>query len=118
MTSTLHDLFDLTGRVVLITGGSRGLGLQVAEALGEFGATIALAARKREDLDAAVAHLQKLGVTAHAFPADLSNAEASATLVKDVVGRLGKIDILVNNAGATWGATAEDHPLDAWNKVI
>jgi gluconate 5-dehydrogenase len=118
VSSVLTSLFDLTGRVALVTGGSRGLGLQIASALGEFGASLALVARKRADLDAAVEHLNKAGRTAVGFDADLATAEAASSLTERVIERFGRIDILVNNAGATWGAPAEDYPLEGWNKVI
>lgn len=116
--TALKQLFDLNGRVALITGGSRGLGLQIAEALGEFGATTVLVARKQAELDGAVAHLEGLGYHAVAVAADLSNPEAIGALVERVSADRGKIDILVNNAGAAWGEPAEDHSLEGWNKVI
>ena len=115
---SLKALFDLTGRVALVTGGSRGLGLQIAEALGEFGATVVLVARKQAELDEAVEHLSALDIAADAVAADLRGEGAAAELVETVRARHGRIDILVNNAGTTWGAPAEDFPLDAWNKVI
>lgn len=118
VTGTLTGLFDLTGRVALVTGGSRGLGLQIAKALGEFGASLALVARKQADLDAAVEHLNAAGRTAVGFTADLGAPEAARILTERVIERFGRIDILVNNAGAAWGAPAEDYPLDGWNKVI
>ena len=115
---TIKELFDLTGKTALVTGGSRGLGLQIAEALGEQGAKIVLSSRKQSDLDEAVAHLKKRGITASAIAADLSQEAAVAPLVAETLKRLGHIDILVNNAGATWGAPAEDHPVEAWDKVM
>ena len=114
----VKQLFDLAGRVALVTGGSRGLGLQMAEALGELGARVALTARKKDELDEAVAHLQKLGIGATAWPCDLGRREQVAPLVEGLLGKLGKVDVLVNNAGATWGAPAEDHPLEAWDKLV
>jgi len=117
-TGTLARLFDLTGRVAIVTGGSRGLGLQIAKALGEFGASLAIVARKQADLDAAVEQLNTAGRTAVGFAANLGTPEAASGLAQLVLDRFGRIDILVNNAGATWGAPAEDYPLDGWNKVI
>jgi gluconate 5-dehydrogenase len=114
----LAGLFDLTGRVAIVTGGSRGLGLQIARALGEYGASLVLVARKQADLDAAVEELTASGCTAVGFAADLSGADAAAALAERVLGRFGRIDVLVNNAGAAWGAPAEDFPLEGWNKVI
>ncbi|HZF14314.1 MAG TPA: SDR family oxidoreductase [Steroidobacteraceae bacterium] len=114
----VRDLFDLTGKVALVTGGSRGLGLQVAEALGELGATIAITARKPEELAAAAARLASAGVRCHSVTADLADFAVIPRLVDDVVSNAGPIDILVNNAGTTWGAPAESHPADAWMKVM
>lgn len=114
----LKDMFDLSGQVALITGGSRGLGLQIAEGLGELGARVAISARHKDELDQAVAHLSHLGIEALAVQADLSNAEQIPILVDSVAEHFGKIDILVNNAGATWGAPAEEHPPAAWRKVM
>jgi gluconate 5-dehydrogenase len=114
----LKDLFDLTGRAALITGGSRGLGLQIAEALGEFGASLVLTARKQDELDVAVAQLSTKGITASALAVDLGKADGPQEAIDTVLKRLGRLDILVNNAGTTWGAPAEDHPRDAWDKVL
>ena len=118
MSRVLADLFDLTGRVAIVTGGSRGLGLQIATALAEYGASLALVARTEGDLEAAVDGLSAAGCTVAAFPADLRTPEAAARLTDQVMARFGRIDILVNNAGATWGARAEDYPLEGWNKVV
>jgi len=118
MSKALKELFDLTGQVALVTGGSRGLGLQIAEALGEFGATVVIVARKVHELDAAVAHLTGLGIKADAIPADLSSIDAADGLVRTVLERHGRLDILVNNAGAAWAAPAETHPIEGWDKVF
>ena len=115
---SVRQLFDLGGRSALVTGGSRGLGLQMAEALGEMGARVALTARKPDELQQAVAHLAGLGIEAHAVPCDMSDPAAIGPAVAQAIGRIGEIDILVNNAGTTWGAAAVDLPLDAWNKVV
>jgi NAD(P)-dependent dehydrogenase (short-subunit alcohol dehydrogenase family) len=115
---TLAGLFDLSGRVAIVTGGSRGLGLQIARALGEFGASLALVARKPGDLDAAVQELTSAGCAAIGFAADLGTPAAASGLTERVLERFGRIDILVNNAGAVWGAPAEEYPLEGWNKVI
>jgi len=114
----VRELLDLTGRVALITGGSRGLGLQIAEGLGEMGARVAITARKAKELDEAAAHLRKQGIEALPLVCDLSDPEAITPMVERLLESWGKIDILVNNAGATWGAPAMDHPLDAWQKVM
>lgn len=119
MSSTdLHALFDLSGRVAIITGGSRGLGFQIAEALGEFGATLVLVARKADELADAVRFLADRGISASAIAIDLGTDNAAADVVGQVMREHGRIDILVNNAGTTWGAPAEDYPHEAWHKVI
>jgi gluconate 5-dehydrogenase len=115
---SLKKLLDLSGKVALVTGGSRGLGLQAAEALGELGARVALTARKAAELDLAVKHLAALGVEAMAVPVDLGRRENIPGAVDAVAARFGTVDILVNNAGTTWGAPAEDHPAEAWDKVM
>jgi gluconate 5-dehydrogenase len=115
---TTQELFSLAGKTALVTGGSRGLGLQMALALGEQGAKIVVSARKQADLDEAVAFLAQHGISAHAIAADLSQDEQAAKLVDAAIAHLGHIDILINNAGASWGAPAEDHPVDAWDKVM
>ncbi|PZO21104.1 MAG: gluconate 5-dehydrogenase [Burkholderiales bacterium] len=118
MTRTIHQLFDLKGKTALITGGSRGLGLQMAHALGEAGARVVVSSRKAEDLEAATAELRAAGIDAHWIAADCSKEEDIQRLADESLQRLGDIDILINNAGAAWGAPAEDHPVDAWDKVM
>jgi NAD(P)-dependent dehydrogenase (short-subunit alcohol dehydrogenase family) len=114
----VKNLFDLSGRVALVTGGSRGLGLQIAETLGELGAKLAISARKANELTDAQTHLRKSGIEAATFTADLSNQTDPVALTDAVFAHYGRIDILVNNAGITWGAAAAEHPLDAWMKVL
>ena len=114
----LKELFDLSGKVALITGGSRGLGLQMAEALGEYGATVILTARKQNELDEAKTHLEGLGVKAYVYANDLGNFESIDPLIAQIHQEVGPIDILINNAGATWGAPTAEHPFDAWMKVM
>ncbi len=116
--TTIRELFDLSGKTALVTGGSRGLGLQMAEALGEQGARLVIAARKQDELDEAVAHLSQLGIDVKAVKADLGSEAGVRALADAALEHLGHVDILVNNAGATWGAPAEDHPLDGWDKVM
>jgi gluconate 5-dehydrogenase len=118
MSTPIHKLFDLTGKTALITGGSRGLGLQMAHALGEAGARIMLSSRKAEDLEQAAAELQASGIDARWIAADCSKEEDTRRLADETMQRMGAIDILVNNAGASWGAPAEDHPVAAWDKVM
>jgi NAD(P)-dependent dehydrogenase (short-subunit alcohol dehydrogenase family) len=118
MSTPVQQLFDLTGRVALVTGGSRGLGLQIAEALGEAGAKVMLSSRKAGDLEEAVAQMSQKGIDARWIAADASNPDDARRIVTETLERLGQIDVLVNNAGAAWGAPAEDHPLEAWDKVM
>jgi gluconate 5-dehydrogenase len=115
---TTQELFSLKGKTAIVTGGSRGLGLQMAEALGEQGARVVISARKQEELDEACAHLARRGIEAHSIAVDLSQGALVAPFVEEALRKLGQVDILVNNAGATWGAPAEDHPLEAWDKVM
>jgi NAD(P)-dependent dehydrogenase (short-subunit alcohol dehydrogenase family) len=115
---SVRALFDLAGRVALVTGGSRGLGLQMAEALGEMGARVAITARKAAELEEAAAHLRALHIEAFPVSCDLSDPAAIGPMVDRVVAALGPIDILVNNAGTSWGAAAVDYPLEAWQRVV
>ena len=115
---SVKNLFKLDGRVALITGGSRGLGLQMAEALGEMGCKLAITARKADELAEAKAHLEKLGYEVLTVVNDLSKTDQIPAMVDQVVQRFGTIDILVNNAGATWSAPAEEYPDEAWRKVL
>ena len=114
----VKKLLDLSGKVALITGGSRGLGLQMAEALGEMGARVVITARKAGELEEAKAHLKGMGIDALTLVNDLQNTDSVRPLVEQVLKSYGQIDVLVNNAGAAWGAPAEDHPLEAWYKII
>lgn len=100
---SVKKLFELDGKVALITGGSRGLGLQIAEALGEMGCRLALTARKPEELDKARRHLEARGVEVMTIAGNIAQFETIPGLVDQVLERYGTIDILVNNAGATWG---------------
>ncbi|HEX5638860.1 MAG TPA: SDR family oxidoreductase [Burkholderiaceae bacterium] len=113
----LKQLLDLTGRTALITGGSRGLGRQIAEGFLEMGTRVVVSARKADELEAAVEHLSRFG-PASWIAADASDPAAIARLAEQSIERLGHVDILVNNAGATWGAPAEDYPAEAWDKVM
>ena len=118
MTRTVQQLFDLKGKTALVTGGSRGLGLQMAHALGEAGARIMLSSRKAEDLEQAAAELQGAGIDARWIAADCAKEADIRHLADETLQRMGAVDILVNNAGAAWGSPAEDHPVEAWDKVM
>ncbi|HTH79163.1 MAG TPA: SDR family oxidoreductase [Ramlibacter sp.] len=117
-TRTIQQLFDLSGKTALVTGGSRGLGLQMAHALGEAGAKIMLIARKEGELEEAVAELQAAGIDARWIAADCAKEEDIRSLADQTLERMGDVHILVNNAGAAWGAPAEDHPVEAWDKLM
>jgi NAD(P)-dependent dehydrogenase (short-subunit alcohol dehydrogenase family) len=112
------DTFRLDGKVALVTGGSRGLGLQIAEALGEAGGSVAITARREPGLQDGLSHLTSMGIRGMAVACDISKNDQVESAVRAVLEQLGQIDILVNNAGATWGAPFEQIPLDAWDKVI
>jgi NAD(P)-dependent dehydrogenase (short-subunit alcohol dehydrogenase family) len=114
----VQELFSLRGRVALVTGGSRGLGREIAEGLGEAGAAVALTARRDEWLKEAEGALRDAGITCMALPCDITRPGAVQAMVEGVAGRLGPIDILVNNAGATWAAPAVEMPLDKWQRVL
>ena len=118
MTKKVNELFDLTGRTAIVTGGSRGLGKEMAEGLAEAGAAIVLCARRQEWLDETVDEFSKRGFTVRALVADVSNKDDVQNVVDDAVAEFGRIDILVNNAGTSWGAMPEDMPLEKWQKVI
>jgi gluconate 5-dehydrogenase len=112
------DTFRLDGQVALVTGGSRGLGLQIAEGLGEAGAAVAITARREEGLAQAVRHLSDRGIKAMSTRCDISKNDQVEAAVKQVLEHFEHIDILVNNAGATWGAPFKDIPFEAWDRVI
>ncbi len=118
--STVHvkQLFELTGRVAIITGGSIGLGRQMAEALAEMGAHLVLCARKEERCQQAAEELQRLGVNAVALGCDVKSQASVQEMVSAALARFGRIDVLINNAGISWGAPAEEMRLEDWNKVI
>lgn len=110
--------FDFKGEVVLVTGGSRGLGLEIAHAFGYAGAQIIITARREQWLREAEAFLKDRAISAYAMTCDVANAESVEAAVQQALDKCGKIDVLVNNAGLTWGAPAEDMPLERWHQVI
>src|SRR5947208_13186758 len=114
----VKQLFDLTGRVAMITGGSIGLGRQMAEGLAEMGANLVLCARKKERCQQAAEELQKLGIRALAMACDVKNPTSVQELVDTAMAQFGRLDILINNAGISWGAPVEEMKLEDWNKVI
>jgi gluconate 5-dehydrogenase len=115
---SVRNLLDLSGKTAIVTGGSRGIGLQMAEALGEMGAKVALTARKQDELDESRAELERAGVECHTIASDLAKFDTIPGVVSSVLARWGQIDILVNNAGCNWAAPAEDYPDEGWRKVM
>ncbi|MFL6095499.1 MAG: SDR family oxidoreductase [Blastococcus sp.] len=111
------DLFDLTGKVAVVTGGTRGIGLMVARGLLQAGVRVYISSRKPEAGDAAAAELGKFG-TVVSIPADLSTEAECLRLAAEVGAREDEVHILVNNAGATWGEPLETFPESAWDKVL
>lgn len=114
----VRQLFDLSGRVAIVTGGSVGLGRQMAEGLAEMGANVVLCARRKERCEQAAEQLRQLGVETLALACDVSNPANVQEMASAAGSRFGRIDILVNNAGTSWGAPVEDMRLENWNKVI
>jgi NAD(P)-dependent dehydrogenase (short-subunit alcohol dehydrogenase family) len=111
------DLFDVSGKTALVTGGSRGIGLMIARGLVQQGVRVIVSSRKVGDLEAAAAELQQLG-ECEAIPSDLSTPEGARALAEEVSSRSEKLEILVNNAGATWGAPLEEFPASGWDRVM
>ncbi len=114
----LRELFSLDGRVAVVTGGSRGLGLEMAEGLGQAGARVVIAARRAEWLTTAAARLSAAGIDALAHPCDVTVPEQAGGLVQQAVAHYGGLDVLVNNAGVSWGAPFEEMPLEQWRRVL
>jgi len=111
-------LFSLADRVAVVTGGSRGLGLEIARGLGEAGARVVIGARRAEWLDRASADLEADGIEARAHVCDLTDADQVGRLIDGAVSAFGRLDVLVNNAAVSWGAPIEDMPVDRWRQVI
>jgi NAD(P)-dependent dehydrogenase (short-subunit alcohol dehydrogenase family) len=118
VSANVRELFDLTGKVAIVTGGSRGLGLEIAEGLAEAGASVAITGRRRQWLDPAEETLRERGGDVLSIEADVADPEGVRRTVDQTVERFGGIDILVNNAGLSWGAPSLDFPLDKWEMVI
>jgi NAD(P)-dependent dehydrogenase (short-subunit alcohol dehydrogenase family) len=114
----VRELFDLTDTVALVTGGSRGLGRQMAQALGEAGAALVLTSRTAEELEAAAQELSGQGLEVLPRVCDVARPDEVEAAVAFALEKLGRIDILVNNAGTAWGAPAAEMPLDAWQRVM
>jgi NAD(P)-dependent dehydrogenase (short-subunit alcohol dehydrogenase family) len=113
----MNNLFDVAGKVVLVTGGSRGIGQMIARGFVENGATVYISSRKAVACERVAADLSGSGIC-RSLPADLSTAAGRAQVVAGLGEREGRLDVLVNNAGATWGAPLEDYPETGWDKVF
>ncbi|GGI13577.1 SDR family oxidoreductase [Gottfriedia solisilvae] len=114
----VKELFDLTGKVAIVTGGGRGLGEQIAKGFAEAGANVVLCSRNENACKEVSEELKSIGVEALAIKCDVTNPEDVKNVVNQTKEKFGSIDILVNNSGASWGAPAEDMPLEAWHKVL
>lgn len=114
----LRQLFDLAGKVAIVTGGSRGLGRELAEGLGEAGARVVITARKEPELAEAASYLRGRGIEVLPFAGSVSDPAAVANLVAATRTAFGQIDILVNNAGVSWGAPTLEMPPDRWQYVL
>ena len=118
MPPALQQLFDLTGRVAIVTGGSRGLGREMADGLAEAGAKLMLCARREQWLTPTLQEMRAQGIAVEGVIADVSKPGDVQQVVDAAVKAYGKVDILVNNAGVTWGADPEAMPLEKWQNVI
>jgi NAD(P)-dependent dehydrogenase (short-subunit alcohol dehydrogenase family) len=112
------QLFDLTDRIALVTGGSRGLGREIGEGLAEAGASLVILARSEPWLGATLAEFKALGFRCEGLVCDVSKPAEVQAAVSQALETFGRIDILVNNAGVSWGAPAEDMPLEKWRMVL
>jgi gluconate 5-dehydrogenase len=117
---SVKQMFDLSGKIALITGGTKGLGLQMAEAFGELGAKVFISARNAAEIEAVVAELKGQGIEAAGIACDLGKLDSNPvkTLVDACEAAFGTVDVLVNNAGTTWGQPAEEHSYEGWQKVM
>ena len=114
----LKDLFDLEGKVAIVTGGGRGIGFEIAEGLVEAGARVVLTGRRREWLDPAEKQIRERGGEALTVVADVADPQGVSETVRATVERFGGVDLLVNNAGISWGSPSLTHPLEKWRAVI
>jgi len=114
----VKELFDLAGKVAIVTGGGRGIGLEIAEGFAESGARVAITGRRREWLDPAEKRLREIGADALAIVADVTQPDGIAESLRATLERFGGLDILVNNAGISWGSPSLTHPIEKWRSVI
>lgn len=118
MAKNVKELFDLSGKTAIVTGGSRGIGKEMAEGLAEAGANLMLCARRAEWLDETVTEFTSKGFNVAGKTCDVGKPEDVRSVVDATVERFGAVDILINNAGISWGAMPEEMPLDQWQKVL
>lgn len=118
MSKNVKDLFDLSGKTAIVTGGSRGIGKEMAEGLAEAGASVMLCARREEWLNETVGEFAKRGFNVAGKVCDVSKADDVQAVIDETVAQFGSVDILINNAGISWGAMPEEMSLEQWQKVI
>lgn len=118
MSKQIKELFDLTGRTAIVTGGSRGIGKEMAEGLAEAGANLVLCARRAEWLDETAEEFRGRGFNVEGMLSDVAKAEQVAAVVNKTVEKFGAVDVLINNAGITWGSMPEDMELEKWQQVL
>lgn len=118
MSKNVRELFDLSGKTAIVTGGSRGIGKEMAEGLAEAGARLMLCARRAEWLDETVAEFSGRGFEVAGKVCDVSKPEDVQAVVDETIAKFGTVDVLINNAGISWGAMPEEMPLDKWQKVL
>ena len=116
--ANVKQLFDLSGRVSVITGGATGLGLQMAHALAEAGSAIVICSRKLENCETAAHEIEKLGVKTLAVGCDVTKADQVEALKEATIKKFARVDVLVNNAGRAWVAPPEEMPLERWQQVL
>ncbi len=114
----VREMFDLKGKVAIVTGGGRGIGLKMAEGLAEVGANIVICSRKMENCQKAAQDLAKLGVKTLAMACDVKSQASIQSVVDRTLKEFGRLDILVNNSGVTWGGAVEEYSLEGWEKVM
>ncbi|HEY1590478.1 MAG TPA: SDR family NAD(P)-dependent oxidoreductase [Solirubrobacteraceae bacterium] len=113
----MADIFDVSGKTAVVTGGSRGIGLMIARGLATSGVRVIISSRKVPELEAAAAEVGELG-ECEAIPSDLSKPEGAQALADQVGARVDSLEILVNNAGVTWGAPIDEFPASGWDRVM
>ncbi|HYB21378.1 MAG TPA: SDR family oxidoreductase [Thermodesulfobacteriota bacterium] len=114
----VKEMFDLRGKVSIVTGGGKGIGQKMAEGLAEAGAQVVLCSRNVEKCQQAALEISRLGVKTLAIACDVKSPKEIQAVVDETIRTFGRIDILINNSGATWGATPEEYPLQGWQKVV